>query len=242
MESGMLRTLQKCHPWLDAKTVKSWTQFLCEELPKYMMYISVLRTTVKSLDSINSLGLDTQLGGAAAASWTAFRKHVQDCCKFATPDEMAKPKACGAKACTEPGTQLCSRCFQTSYCSRTCQIASWGLHKTTCKAREKARAMGTVPDLSLEDIAFACRIALHNFEQRRAQMRGAREEAAEGAHPDRTRLHGVPAGAGGRLVPRGSLPAGDVGKAARHHVPRGSPEGKEQGGAPYILFARATGG
>ncbi|KAJ7667036.1 hypothetical protein B0H17DRAFT_1210530 [Mycena rosella] len=148
VESGLLRTLLKCYPWLEAKTIPSWTQFLCERLPKYMLYISVLRLTLRSLASIDSLGLDKPLGGAAAASWTAFKKQ-----------------------CTEPGTQLYSRCLQTSYCSRACQVAAWGSHKSARKTREKARAVGTGLPLSAEDIAFAYRIAQNGFEQRRAQIR-----------------------------------------------------------------------
>ncbi|KAJ6557583.1 hypothetical protein B0H19DRAFT_1070226 [Mycena capillaripes] len=61
-------TLLKCYYWLDDITLKSWTQFLCEELPKYMIYISVLRPTNKSFASIKSLGLAKHLRCVAADS------------------------------------------------------------------------------------------------------------------------------------------------------------------------------
>jgi hypothetical protein len=94
IETGLLSMLLKCYPWLDAATLKSWTQLLCDELPKYMIYISVLRLTHKSLASIRSLGLNKRLRGAAADSWAAFQAHVDKCSEFCTAEDLAKTRPC----------------------------------------------------------------------------------------------------------------------------------------------------
>jgi hypothetical protein len=101
IETGLLSMLLKCYPWLDAATLKSWTQLLCDELPKYMIYISVLRSTHKSLASIRSLGLDKRLHGAAADSWAAFQAHVDKCSESCTAEDLVKARPCsGVNVCT----------------------------------------------------------------------------------------------------------------------------------------------
>ena len=40
---------------------------------------------------------------------------------------------CHREDCLEAGTQRCSRCKQTNYCSKECQRADWKKHKKQCK-------------------------------------------------------------------------------------------------------------
>ncbi|KAJ6459116.1 hypothetical protein C8R47DRAFT_1162391 [Mycena vitilis] len=170
MEADLLQTLLKCFPWLDDTTLASFKRLLCEELPKYTIYISVLRPTHKALAAITSAALDKRLRGEARQAWLAFRLHVDKCTGFCSEEDLLKPKPCGGANCTENGTQLCSGCLQTSFCSRTCQVAAWKSHKTTCKTRERERGAGTVPPLAQDDIEFACRIAQAGFEAHREQL------------------------------------------------------------------------
>ncbi|KAJ6557603.1 hypothetical protein B0H19DRAFT_1148184 [Mycena capillaripes] len=100
----------------------------------------------------------------------AFQAHVEKCCEVSSHEDLAKSRPYGGLNCIKKGTQLCSRCLQTSYCSRTCQVAAWSGHKAPCKTRERERGVGTVPSLPQEDIEFACRIAQAGFEERRAQL------------------------------------------------------------------------
>ncbi|KAJ7919600.1 hypothetical protein B0H13DRAFT_1868359 [Mycena leptocephala] len=155
-------------PWLDAATLKSWTQLLCDELPKYMIYISVLRLTHKSLASIRSLGLNKRLRGAAADSWAAFQAHVDKCSEFAPPRISRKQDLAAGRIATRMGPSC----------------AAGASRRPTAPAPAKSPpGAGTKPHVkhakvrAVEDIEFACKIAQAGFEGRRTQMR--RELAAK---------------------------------------------------------------
>jgi len=48
-------------------------------------------------------------------------------------------RKCGRRGCPEEGTQLCSRCKTTWYCSVTCSEIFWSEHKATCSQDKERR-------------------------------------------------------------------------------------------------------
>ena len=44
---------------------------------------------------------------------------------------------CSSSTCSQTGTLYCNGCKSTTYCSKTCQIAHWPIHKQNCAATQK---------------------------------------------------------------------------------------------------------
>ena len=53
---------------------------------------------------------------------------------------------CHREDCLEAGTQRCSRCKQTNYCSKECQRADWKKHKKQCKKNTGIATDGVCDD------------------------------------------------------------------------------------------------
>ena len=50
-------------------------------------------------------------------------------------DDKSEISGCNNYGCVNPGKLKCSRCKNASYCSKDCQVKSWGTHKLTCKPK-----------------------------------------------------------------------------------------------------------
>ena len=51
---------------------------------------------------------------------------------MAEVSEVAEVKPCSNPGCDQPGTNACSACKTTLYCSVICQTADWTHHKEEC--------------------------------------------------------------------------------------------------------------
>jgi hypothetical protein len=66
-------------------------------------------------------------GGAAGGGSSAANEQIK-----ALLSSASRPKNCGADGCARVGTQRCSRCKRTYYCSEACQRSAWAKHKPLC--------------------------------------------------------------------------------------------------------------
>ncbi|KAJ7081885.1 hypothetical protein B0H15DRAFT_1024732 [Mycena belliarum] len=167
LESGLLVGLVKAHPWLGAKwSLDPFVELLAVHLPRYLIYLSVLRQVDKSLKAFEQLDLRYMLS-SVQTFWKAFEKDANVHIALATEAELASATCSN---CNKAPTFRCSSCLEALYCSKACQIAVWNTHITTCNAHTTAFLNGVTPDLPDSDIQFALRVARHDFEQHKAQI------------------------------------------------------------------------
>ncbi|KAJ7472676.1 hypothetical protein FB451DRAFT_300959 [Mycena latifolia] len=167
LEFGLLVGLVKAHPWLDVKRAAfdAFLALLAVHLPRYLIYISVLRQVHKSLGIFEALDLKDMLSNVQGV-WLAFDQYARIRIALASDAELRSP----CSKCGQPLKFRCSRCWEAAYCSKACQTAAWDTHSGPCDARINARLNGTPPDLPEEDVQFALRVARQDFEDHKAQI------------------------------------------------------------------------
>ncbi|KAJ6544955.1 hypothetical protein DFH09DRAFT_657678 [Mycena vulgaris] len=170
LELGLVLGLVKAHPWLDVKrsAFDAFLALVAVHLPRYLIYISVLRQVHKSLELIQQLPLQDMLSNVQSV-WLAFEKYARIRLALASEAEL-RPVLCSHSQCSQPSSSRCSGCWEAVYCSKACQTAAWNTHGGPCKARIKARLNGIPPDLAEEDVQFALRAAQRDFEEHKAAI------------------------------------------------------------------------
>ncbi|KAJ7111905.1 hypothetical protein C8R44DRAFT_798896 [Mycena epipterygia] len=100
LERGLLVGLLKAHPWLAHKPAAyaACIALLTTHLPKYLIYISVLRHAHKSLDVIQQLGLVAALSDSYRTVWLAFEKYARIRLGLANDAELAS-LSCNGVSC-----------------------------------------------------------------------------------------------------------------------------------------------
>ncbi|KAJ7759390.1 hypothetical protein DFH07DRAFT_817492 [Mycena maculata] len=171
LEVGLLVGLLKAHPWLSVKksAFDVFTALLAAHVPRYFIYISVLRQVHKSIDIIQQLGLKDAMPEVCLEVWHAFEKYAGVRLNLASAAELGLA-SCRGSECSEPSSMRCSGCWEAAYCSKACQMAAWSTHGAICTARMHGRQNGIPPDLGEEDIQFALRVAQHDFEENKAAI------------------------------------------------------------------------
>merc|ERR1711963_1144659 len=68
-------------------------------------------------------------------------------------EKKKRGRKCGRRGCPEEGTQLCSRCKTTWYCSVTCSEMFWSEHKATCSQdKERKRKKRELRDQKVSEV------------------------------------------------------------------------------------------
>ncbi|KAJ6561744.1 hypothetical protein B0H19DRAFT_1142476, partial [Mycena capillaripes] len=163
LEVGLLVGLMRAHRWLDHKrsAFDAFMGLLVGHLPKYMIYISVLRGVHKSFNVAQQLGMNA-LSDVCRQVWFAFETYARLRLKLATDTEL--------DVCSQASSMRFSGCGDAVYCSRECQIAAWNAHSGVCGAWASARQNGILPDFATEEVRFAFRVAQHDFEEHKADF------------------------------------------------------------------------
>ncbi|KAJ7025717.1 hypothetical protein C8F04DRAFT_1238954 [Mycena alexandri] len=172
LELGLLLALLKAHPWLAHKksALDAFTSLMIVHLPRYFIYISILRQVNKSFDAFLRLGwMSSALSDPCRKVWLAFYHYVRMRLKVASPAEL-QVLPCDNLECNQQSSMRCSSCYDTVYCSNECQMKTWNSHIESCQARAIARQAGTPPDLGAADVQFALRVAQHDFEECKADV------------------------------------------------------------------------
>ncbi|KAJ7683647.1 hypothetical protein B0H17DRAFT_29070 [Mycena rosella] len=170
LELGLLVGLLKVHPWLDVKPAAfdAFVPLLSAHLPRYLIYISVLRQVHKSLNVFEQLVVKG-ISSKVQAVWLPFLSYVRIQITLARGAELDS-EPCNNLQCSQPSCFRCSGCLEAVYCSHACQTAAWTTHGDLCTARRSARLNGIPPDLAEEDVQFALRGAQRDFEQNKANI------------------------------------------------------------------------
>ncbi|KAJ7195602.1 hypothetical protein GGX14DRAFT_474477 [Mycena pura] len=171
LEFGLLVGLFKAYPWLewrgeleDRKTaVEACEILLVVHMPKYFIYISVLRQVHKFLVRQSKM-INPSFHGYREI-WPVFHKLAMARLQLATASEL-ETEQCNSPECQKPSSMRCSSCLAAAYCSQKCQVAAWNSHRETCHARATALQNGTTPELTTdsEDVRFALRVVRHDLE------------------------------------------------------------------------------
>ncbi|KAJ7157617.1 hypothetical protein C8R43DRAFT_1234531 [Mycena crocata] len=166
LELGLLLGLLRGHSLLNLskRAIDAFIAQLTVHLPRYLIYISVLRQVHKSLKVMPQLGFGGVLSDDCQAAWLVFSRHAALRLKIATDAEL-EFIPCNGSECVRTASMRCSGCWETAYCSPECQKASWGAHSASCRTRTEARQKGVAPDLMGEDVQFALRVAQYDFEE-----------------------------------------------------------------------------
>ncbi|KAJ7767222.1 hypothetical protein B0H16DRAFT_353230 [Mycena metata] len=172
LELGLLLALLKASPWLahSKSAFSKFTALMTIHLPRYLIYISILRQVNKSLNTFARLGsISAALSDSCRRVWQAFEHYARIRVDVATLVEL-QSLPCNNSECNEQSTMRCSNCYDAVYCSHECQAKYWNSHIKLCQARVTARQAGTPPELGAADIHFALRVVQADFEERKADI------------------------------------------------------------------------
>ncbi|KAJ7441960.1 hypothetical protein B0H11DRAFT_499893 [Mycena galericulata] len=140
LQLGLLIGLLKAHPWLGVKTAAfdAFRALLATHLPRYLIYISVLREVQKSIHVIQQVGLKDALPEECKTAWLEFERFARARLGLANAAEL-HTAPCNRSECTQPASTRCSSCWATAYCSKECQVAAWATHSAPCAVRRTNR-------------------------------------------------------------------------------------------------------
>ncbi|KAF7325586.1 FAD/NAD(P)-binding domain-containing protein [Mycena kentingensis (nom. inval.)] len=169
IDSGLLVGLLRVHPWLDrdpqSAAFADFKALLTENLPKYLIYASVLRAVHQSIHAIARAGGSgvflTMPSSPCSQAWQLFYTIADARIRLARDGDMEPPQ-CNASKCRKPGYSRCGRCLCANYCSTQCQLQAWTNegHSAVCLAPHEE---GFTPILTPEDTTFASVIAYHDL-------------------------------------------------------------------------------
>jgi hypothetical protein len=182
-DSGILPVLLRCADLLIGDDAQ-YFNLLCEDLPKYIIYPSVLRTAEKSLTGfVVESASQAQSATSKRAREAFFRFQISMDEIIAIKDigvghgkEVCANKMC-YKSDLRSALRLCGGCKDTYYCSSSCQRADWkGSHRAYCKEAMAVRNEGQVSPISPKDISFLHTLAQNELSLRERRVRSARRE------------------------------------------------------------------
>ncbi|KII85468.1 hypothetical protein PLICRDRAFT_317343 [Plicaturopsis crispa FD-325 SS-3] len=167
VEAGLLSALVSAHVILTdlgQDCTRIYT-LIGDILPKYLVYLSVIRIASRSLKKIDSLGLEqkTKRDARFQADWESFRHLVHD--RSRLKGSLGKSAVDTRMKCENPKCQKseedgerflrCSGCLEMYYCSRQCQSIDWKTsHRNICKETQRRRSTGDDLPLSTSDSVF----------------------------------------------------------------------------------------
>ncbi|KAJ7168697.1 hypothetical protein C8R46DRAFT_1092365 [Mycena filopes] len=186
LELGLLLALMRAHPWLDHKqsTFDVFTALMSVHLPRYLIYLSVLRQVHKSFAAMQQVGMIGAVSNPCRKVWLAFEQYARVRLKLANDSEL-EVAPCDNHECNRPSSLRCSSCSNAVYCSKECQSKTWDSHSESCQSLINTRqsrhpniicsvfsapAEGIPPSLAQVDVQFALRVVQQDFEENKADI------------------------------------------------------------------------
>ncbi|KII87065.1 hypothetical protein PLICRDRAFT_55103 [Plicaturopsis crispa FD-325 SS-3] len=172
-DSGLLTAMLKSGAWLSLREHPDLVEFirklLCELLPKYLVFRSVLRAVRKPIRQVKRLGLTTAASaGLLWDAWKGFQELAEE--RLSLLDAWDKEggrsalQACSRSECVkydDDTMKRCSGCLGPLYCSKECQRLDWPLHKHICKEVQQSLIEGFRMQRDELDVSFIEYIASH---------------------------------------------------------------------------------
>ncbi|KAH7928362.1 hypothetical protein BV22DRAFT_1126643 [Leucogyrophana mollusca] len=190
VEAQLLPTLLKASRWLPRSLLPQHEVYLClltEILPKYLVYISIIRAVTKAIAVVEHLGLEDSLDRASDLwkAWASFKDYAssrveaKDGLERSLMEVFCSNKQCprGANAGNLRAYMRCGSCNRAQYCSKDCQKYHWtsGGHKASCRLWEAPqRGQGPSP-LSMQDTTYLVKVAQRDLRTRAQEIVDARK-------------------------------------------------------------------
>ncbi|KAK6996521.1 hypothetical protein R3P38DRAFT_3071349 [Favolaschia claudopus] len=171
LESGLLIGILRCHSWIKSEqpVFKCIVELLSEQIPRYFVYISILREVHKSFRLAQELSLNGSLPVAYRGLWLGLEAYACGRIKLAADHELNEV-VCSREECELSSSLRCGNCWEAAYCSQQCQAHSWTKHQVVCQVLTNARLHGISAELDYCDVQFALRIAQRDFEHHKANI------------------------------------------------------------------------
>ncbi|KAF7293351.1 MYND-type domain-containing protein [Mycena kentingensis (nom. inval.)] len=158
----------------DSAALHHYRTFLCDLLPPYLIYASVLREVLRFLPrEAMAAFAHAPAKSRCEAAWAAFYVEKPTCNSVKCDDLAAH-------------TNRCSGCMVVSYCSEVCQRLAWHEHKADCRrdSSDATASSSPPPQPSQQDIDSA----LHLAHRQIADYLVAHTESDNGPRPGQSRI------------------------------------------------------
>ncbi|KIM86963.1 hypothetical protein PILCRDRAFT_815406 [Piloderma croceum F 1598] len=169
--SGILPVLMGCANLLNTEE-EHYFMLLCHELPRFIIYPSVLWRVQESLETIE-VPLQAGQSPASKKAWEAFEQLTLSAGGIKQVKDTGVDhglEGCANSTCNKfyrrSELRLCAGCKTVYYCSKACQTESWKtMHRERCM---RARKAGVDP-IPSRDLSF-----VHTLAQNELFMRSKR--------------------------------------------------------------------
>ncbi|KIJ64794.1 hypothetical protein HYDPIDRAFT_187668, partial [Hydnomerulius pinastri MD-312] len=185
VDAQLLPTLLAASKWLPrslASTHKEYFLLLSDVIPKYLIYVTVIRAVRKAITVIDGLRLEDNLdkAGDIWKAWCDFKSCVasrleaKESYDRSTMGVLCSNKECplGARPSSYKKMSRCAQCNRAQYCSKECQKVHWtkGGHKANCQRWDAPQKGEGASSLSLQDNTYAIRIALEDIKAHATEL------------------------------------------------------------------------
>ncbi|TFK75555.1 hypothetical protein BDN72DRAFT_444114 [Pluteus cervinus] len=170
LEAQLLPALLRSGIWLSQMNPALVTGFLVpltEILPKYLLYVSVLKVVARWLRRIRIQGVEAKVTqhGPLWDAWTEFKFLAEERFKIQSEsnDPQDKFQVCYSSSCRKVDSNdmfmSCQGCHEVWFCSDSCQNASLPVHGRECRDIQVWRSQGRPPPMLPRDFQFSGLVA-----------------------------------------------------------------------------------
>ncbi|RDB17076.1 hypothetical protein Hypma_001711 [Hypsizygus marmoreus] len=159
-------------PYMKPVLVKHFLVPLRDTLPKYLMYVSVLKAAQRGMKKAQPLEAKMIRKGPLWESWSQFKKLADERIGMLSESNGGgdKHQVCFNPSCRKVDTQdaflVCNGCNDAYFCSKPCQDAMQEGHRRTCEELQVWRRDGKTAPMFDKDFAFAGQVAQRELSKR----------------------------------------------------------------------------